>query len=540
MFNLKCVIYKMKKYIKTLFLLLITGFLLGSCDKFLDVMPDNRTMLDSPQKIKDLLVTSYPTTNYALIAELSADNLIDNRAENSLLKVDAYDRMDTELFEWLDVASSTGTDSPYFVWEGYYQSIAAANQVLQAIDQLTASGDATNMDAQRGEALILRAYCHFMLVNIFAKPYKDANLSKNDLGITYMTKPETEVLVQYERNSVAEVYELITKDIEEGYPLINNESYNVPKYHFTKAATAAFASQFYLYKRDYDKVIQYANAVLGEGDPSSLLRSWTKVYSNPEAEGLDYVSAESPANLLLVPTYSVYNRRFARYRYSLNGSTLNYTVSGSGPTWNGRPPFLGGWVWTYGQEYGLIIPKVDEMFEYTDKVARIGYPHIIRTEFTTDDVLLNRAEAKVMKNDIAGAVTDLQYWNKSHKNVTVLTQANIRTFYIPTRTGFVHKFNNLGLSPEFIISDEQKPFIDCVLHFRRLERIFEGHRWFDVKRYGIEITRKVGREKREISLTYDDARRAIQIPLDVIGAGLEPNPRLEPPKDENLTLTRVD
>lgn len=530
----------MKKYIKNIFLLLIIGSLLGACDRFLDVMPDNRTMLDSPQKIKDLLVTSYPTINYALIAELSADNLIDNRAENSLLKVDAYDRMDTELFEWLDVASSTGTDSPYFVWEGYYQSIAAANQVLQAIDQLAASGDATNMDAQRGEALILRAYCHFMLANIFAKPFKDANLSKNDLGITYMTKPETEVLVHYERNSVAEVYELIAKDIEEGYPLISDESYNVPKYHFTKAASAAFASQFYLYKRNYDKVIQYANVVLGEGDPSSLLRSWTKVYSNPEAEGLDYVSAELPANLLLVPTYSLYNRRFIRYRYSLNGSTLNHTVNGSGPTWSGRPPFLSGWIWTYGQEYGLIIPKVDEMFEYTDKVARIGYPHIIRTEFTTDDVLLNRAEAKIMKNDTVGAVIDLQYWNKSHKNVTTLTHANIKSFYVPTRTGFVQKFNNLGLSPEFIVSEEQKPFIDCVLHFRRLERIFEGHRWFDVKRYGIEITRKVGRERREISLTYDDARRAIQIPLDVIGAGLEPNPRLEPPKDGNLTLTRVD
>lgn len=529
----------MKKYILNIFIVLFIGVTVNSCDKFLDVMPDNRTQLDSPQKIKDLLVTSYPTVNYALTAEMSGDNFIDNRSESSTLRTDAYDRMDTELFEWSDVASSTGTDSPYYLWEGYYQSIAATNQVLQAIEKLAASGDETNMNAQKGEALILRAYCHFMLVNIFSKAYKDDDLSKNDLGITYMTKPETEVLVHYERNSVAEVYQLIAKDIEEGFGLIDDKSYQVPKYHFTKAAAAAFASQFYLYKRDYDNVIRYADIVLGANTLSASLRDWTTIYSNPENELTAYISANEPANLLLLPTYSVYARRFARYRYALNGSSLLGTVNGAGPTWSGRPPFLNGWVWTYGQEYGLVIPKTDELFEYTDKVARIGYPHITRTEFTTDDVMLNRAEAKIMKGNIDGGVADLQHWNRSHKNVTQLTRQNIVSYYTPARTTFVFKFHNTELSPNFVITDEQKPFIDCVLHFRRLERILEGHRWFDLKRYGIEINRKVGRERKDISLTYDDERRAVQIPSDVIGAGLEPNPRVLPPKDENLVLTLV-
>lgn len=518
-------------------LFLITTF--NACDDFLDVMPDNRTQLDSPQKIKDLLVTSYPTSNYALITELSGDNLIDNRSESATLKTNAYDRMDTELFEWLDVSSSTSGDSPYYVWEGYYQSIAAANQVLEAIERLKEEGNETNMDAQIGEALIIRAYSHFMLVNIFAKAYKDDVASSNDLGITYMTKPETEVTAQYTRNSVAEVYSMIEKDIEEGFKLIDDDSYEVPKYHFTTAAAAAFASQFYLYKRDYHNVIKYADIVLGKSDPSALLRDWSGVYSNPETEANVYISADNPANLLLMPTYSIYARRFARYRYALNGSALNGTINGAGPSWSGRPPFLDGWVWTYGQEYGLIIPKVDEQFEYTDKVARIGYPHIVRTEFTTDDVLLNRAEAKIMLNDINGAIEDLNYWNTSHKNNKVLTAEAIIDFYKPSKTAFVHQFHTTEMSPSFVVTEDQKPFIDCVLHFRRLERIFEGYRWFDLKRYGIEITRKVGREKREITLPYDDDRRAIQIPQDVIGAGLTANPRTVAPQDESLVMTLV-
>lgn len=521
------------------FLILIISIFAVSCDSFLDEMPDNRMLLDTPQKIKDLLVTSYPRANYSLLCELSADNFIDNRSESSTLKADAYERIDTEIFEWTDIVSSTDDDSPYAIWEQYYQSIAVANQVIEAIDKLMAEGNQTDMSPQRGEALILRAYSHFMLVNIFSKPYKDATLSKNDLGVTYMLKPEKQVLSKYTRNSVAEVYELIAKDIEEGVKLIDDKAYQIPKYHFTKNATYAFATQFYLYKRDYNKVIEYANKVLGTTDPTTHLRDWNTTYSNPETELNVYISAESPANLLLIPTFSVYARRFANTRYGLNGSALDGTINGSGPTWSGRPSFLNGWVWTYGSEYGLIIPKTDELFEFTDKVARIGYPHIVRTEFTTDDVLLNRAEAKVMTNDFNGAINDLQSWNASHKNPTVLTKSLINSFYTEGRANFSYKFHASELSPSFIVTSEQKPLIDCVLHFRRLERLLEGHRWFDLKRYGIDIKKYVGRERTEINLTYDDDRRALQIPSDVIGAGLEPNPRPTSSTSNNLVLTLV-
>ena len=58
-----------------------------------------------------------------------------------------------------------------------------------------------------------------------------------------------------------------------------------------------------------------------------------------------------------------------------------------------------------------------------------------------------------------------------------------------------------------------------------------GMRWFDVKRYGIEITRRtlsttsIEPINEYDVLTVDDERRAIQIPRDVISAGLTPNPR---------------
>jgi hypothetical protein len=63
----------------------------------------------------------------------------------------------------------------------------------------------------------------------------------------------------------------------------------------------------------------------------------------------------------------------------------------------------------------------------------------------------------------------------------------------------------------------------CILHFRRIETMFEGLRWFDIKRYGI-LVRHVYRGPTDASSTVDelewnDPRRVLQIPRNVINAG---------------------
>jgi len=506
-----------------------------SCDDYLDVQPDNRVMIDTPEKVQQLLINSYPTANYALVAELSADNFIDNNAPNArgiYFDLTSFDRMDDDLFAWSDLRAYD-TDSPYYIWEQYYQSIACANAALQAIDEIIEKGvldDVLNdiLIPCKGEALIIRAYSHFILANIFAKTYKDAQTSRSDLGVPYITESATEIGLKYERNSVAEVYELIAKDIEAGIGLITNGAYKVPKYHFNVSAAHAFAAQFYLFKRDYPKVIAHADYVLG-ANPANLLRDWVTIYNNSEQQSYAYINVEAPANLLILPTYSVFFRRFMNHRYGHNGEAFNGSILDSGPTWSGRAPFTTGWLWTYKQDYGVFFSKAEELFEYTDRVAGIGYAHVVRSEYTTDATLLDRAEAYIFTGQIDKAVADLQAWNLSHRSASTvpatLTAAVIRNFYVSSRRYFSYPFNTEKLSSQFIVTGEQKPFVDCVLHFRRLERIFEGHRWFDIKRYGIEIEHKIGHQGTVYTLTYDDDRRAIQIPSDVVGAGIAPNPR---------------
>jgi len=534
------------KYIYYYFFVL-AAFFMSSCDDYLDVEPDNRVTIDTPEKVQQLLINSYPNANYSLITEFSADNFIDNNAPNSrglYYDLTSFDRMDDEIYAWEDVRSSSDTDSPYILWQQYYQTIACANAALQAIDEIIQKGvsdDDLNkiLLPSKGEALMLRAYSHFMLVNIFSKAYKDAEKSKSDLGVFYSTKPVDVVQLEAKRSSVAEVYDLIAKDIEDGIGLISNDAYKVQKYHFNVNASHAFAAQFYLFKRDYDKVIYHANSVLG-ADPSKSLRDWLTIYSNGDQQTYAYISVDEAANLLILPTYSAFSRRFRNYRYAYNGDSRRGSIDDDGPTWSGRAPFATGWMWTYASEYGSFISKMREQFEYTDRVAGIGYAHVVRTEYTIDALLLDRAEAYIFTNEIDKAVADLQAWNVSHRGTRELTNAAITSFYTPGKAFFSYEFHNQELSPSFLVTSTQKPYVDCVLHFRRLERIFEGHRWFDIKRYGIELEHLIGHEATRITLTYDDDRRAIQIPSDVVGAGVEPNPRATTALDANFQAYRLD
>ena len=299
-----------KKYIYYPFMALAMTVALSSCDDFLDEMPDNRTELDTEAKITNLLVSAYPETNYALLAEMASDNTDDNGGTWT-----AYNKLQEEAALWKDVTDKD-SDSPYNLWNDCYKAIASANAALDAINE---KGNPASLDPQRGEALMCRAYNHFVLVNIFSKAYSPKTSTK-DLGIPYMTHLETTVSPEYTRGTVAEVYEKIAADIEAGLPLLNDAIYTVPKYHFNKKAGYAFAARFYLYyvkddKSNYDKAIQYATVVLTE-NPTAMLRDWATVGAlspNNSIRATAFINVSEKANLLLYSTNSSWGRIHGPY-----------------------------------------------------------------------------------------------------------------------------------------------------------------------------------------------------------------------------------
>ncbi|MDR0232595.1 MAG: RagB/SusD family nutrient uptake outer membrane protein [Dysgonamonadaceae bacterium] len=533
-------------------LIVLIGLAGVSCDDFLDKLPDNRAEIKTPKQVSLLLVNGYSEGNYALLGELSSDNVIDNNSPDDKgmrHNVPAFNKMDDEVYAWEDVVSSDQQDSPSEVWVGAYHAIAVANHALEAIKKFEEEGRGSEVRAQKGEALLIRAYNHFILVNVFAQAYRNEKLSANDPGIPYITEPERKVMVIKERISVDSVYKLIEKDLLAGLPLINDAMYEVPKYHFNRAAANAFAARFFLFKKDYDKAIEYASAVL-EPNPALMMRKWWSItFPTSMAQRLEWINAAETSNLMLIATHSIFARRYnSSPRYAINRDALNGTIYSRGPTWSGSHPCFRGrlYISWMGQEYGVFfLAAVGELFEYTDKIAGIGYPRIVRPEFTAEETLLCRAEAYIYQERFDKALEDLKVWDKARQNLPTqatfspFTEAAIQSLYRPTQTLLVKTLNTTKMDPAWTISERQEYFLHCVLHFRRIETISNGMRWFDVKRYGIELEHKIGTSRVE-TLTWDDPRRALQLPAEVIAAGMEPNDRRikveELPEDAYILL----
>jgi hypothetical protein len=501
-----------------------------SCNDFLDEIPDNRLELNTDEKITRLLGSGYADHLMVFTTEMMSDN-VDDVGD----RLSSYSLLQDEMYAWKDI-QEIGNESPKRVWETYYLAIATANQALDAIEK---EGNPERLNPQRGEALMIRAFHHFYLVNVFAKHYSTAN-GDTDLGIVYMEKTETTVKPDYKRESVAAVYKKIELDIEKALPLIDDNIYEVPKYHFNRKAAYAFAARFYLFYRKYDKVIACANEVLGE-NPARVLRDLTRISSlvqeyGPIAE--DYVKPEQNANLLLMTGYSQLGRIFGNYT---TGKKYMHSIYLAGTeTTQCRGPwgnFVSGIfrlpTFTYTSAGGFIaVPKLPNLFEYTDPVAGTGYRRTVYPALHTDETLLCRAEAYIMLEQYDKATEDLALWMSQHTTSTVtLTRELINSFYSAQE---YYKPDDptpkKRLNPEIpIVSDEQENFLQCLVQFRRIETMFEGLRWFDIKRFGIVIYRRYLDVNNMVTvideLTLDDQRRAIQLPAAVISAGMEPNPR---------------
>ncbi|MFW9622875.1 RagB/SusD family nutrient uptake outer membrane protein [Bacteroides graminisolvens] len=512
-----------------IFNILSCGLLLfASCDDFLDTTPDNRAEIDTSAKITSLLTSAYAANSFILLTELSSDNTMDNGAQYT-----AYNEEQEDAYLWKDI-TTTGNDSPKSVWDANYAAVAAANQALKAIEDL---GSPASLNPQKGEALLCRAYGHFTLANVFCMAYNPLTADK-DMGLPYSEKPETQVFVKYERGTMAELYDKIYKDLEEGLPLVNDGIYSVPKYHFNKKAAYAFAARFNLFYHKYDKAIQYATVAVGDASVKNF-RDWSGIAasaSNWDARTDAFIAATEPANLLLQTAVSAWPYVYGPYslgkRYGNARAIFTRESVRVAGLWGAYANlYPGSSVW--GSDQKLAISKLKAYFEYTDKAAGIGYLHLVDPVFTTDEALLCRAEAYALKADYTNALADINTWLKTHtKMQSAVTLDKIVEFYsalpyMPLEPATDAERNiKKEINPQgFTVSEgQQENVIQCILHLRRIETMHEGLRWLDIKRYGIEIAHNRDGLAYDV-LKTDDPRRAIQLPQDVISAGLTANPR---------------
>lgn len=529
-----------------------------SCSDFLDQNPDLRTTLDSEEKIANILVSAYISGagSYQLVAELSSDNVCDYGITKN------YNQFYQDVYEWAEEVTSNN-DAPRNIWSSNYNNIANANQALSAIEEL-GGPTTTRLKASKGEALICRAYSHFVLANMFCMPYNPATAG-NCLGIPYMDHAETDLNPRYERGTLQKVYEMIGKDIEAGIPLIDDTAYSVPKYHFNYKAACCFASRYYLFMQDWGNAIKYATMAL-TSNPSSLLRDYSAIAALPKGTSRhqEYVNSASTANFLLQAATSNSGLLFDWYstagRYShgkLQGIYETVQPKKGGP-WGSSVTFKAPHA-VLASSGKYVLPRTWRVFQYTDPVAGTGFNKAISVLFTSEEALLNRAEAYIMKMNedptaLDKALEDINLYaaNLFSAGFKSMTEASIIKWATETYPDYSELYvgktspnsqqtlnpkKKLHAAPYNTLEEggPQESMLQALIFMRRYQFLHEGMRWFDTRRFGITVYRYLLDEDAEtvVQITDQisdengtaDPRRALQLPADVIAAGLTPNPR---------------
>ena len=556
------------KYARLLLISALAGLTLTACNDFLDELPDDRIEIDKVEKVEALLASAYPADSYVRLAELASDNVDDLNGDLN----GNYDRFSEQCYRWQEITESDNENAA-MVWQGHYAAIASANHALQAIDELGGVAASDELRALRGEALLCRAYSHFILTNLFCLNYSKTH-SESDLGIPYITEPESTLHPHYERPSVAEDYRLIEKDLLEGLQLMSDVIYTNPRYHFNPKAAYTFASRFYLFYQQPEKVIEYSTKALGD-NPSALMRDYDAMQSMPtdnmQPRAMQYVSVNDQANFLLLPVIS--NDAFYFQGYSTGGRFNTNHYIGQAELFFATPwapetqaaaeaQSIFRFYWFYSQVYDkFLLPKTPYFFEEINPNNHTGYYRTVVVALKAEEAVLNRAEAYAVLGQNDKALADINIWTNSfivdsvtyvsggHYNwdpfeyvVEYSTEKVPRDLTMESIHKWHHKYDYYSperplprkhLNPEWLQLTEgsdQECLLQTILLLRRLEFLHEGMRWFDIKRYGMKIYRReINAALNMLTLTdsmeYRDPRQAIQLPFEVRGAGLQPNPR---------------
>lgn len=482
----------------------IVSLLATGCDDFLDEAPDNRVELNSLDKSAQLL-----TNAYSLASPGFTDWMTDNVGYTRGVTIRQSQQ---QLYNWQDVTTGPDEqDTPDFFWYQTYNAIAHANEVLAELDAFEVSEDEQDRkDAIEAEAKLSRAYGHFMLVNLFGEHY---TIDASSDGVPYVKEPETQFIQTYERESVRRVYGEVEDDLLDGLDMVNDSYYsNSGKYHFTQNAALAFATRFYLFKGDIARCIQYSSEMLGS-NPGTFVRDMTsEEFQNAKSSITGYpqlyCSPEQSSNLLLMRKISLVQRTDFGHGPLEDFYSDLFAANPFPGTTDERenPAFIKG-------ENGLFPVRFQSLFERSSLNSNVGTPYHIAISFSGEEVLLNRAEAYMLQNDVEACLADLQVFvdRRYSGGNTELNMEDLRAFFGATN------------EPSFT---DQLILLNYILLERRKEFIVQGLRWFDIKRYGLPITHVLADGLSTISLQDGDLRRILQIPQSAIEVGgLEPNDR---------------
>jgi hypothetical protein len=419
---------------KNITIILLLSIFTMACNKKLDLQPsDTIDAGKAYQKIGDLnegLIGAYAALTSTTIR---ASSLV---SDECMLPSDNSTGKYVSTYRWqYDPSSTTITDA----WAEFYIAIDRLNRVLAAADRIKIStADEVLRDQYKGELLALRAYCHLELLRYFADKYESAAK-----GVPFMSESK----ISYPaRDKFGDVITKINADLTAARALIP-ASFD-DKTRITLNTVIAIQARTALYAKDWANAAVYAKEVIAAeplADRANFRSIWTPAKKNKEvlwrlsrtATDEDLagdIYYDTRKIILYVPSFALLSMfdkdndvRFSSY----------IRVS----------PDAGG------DNAPYIVSKYEGDVENTPNLADM-------IPFRTGEMYLILAEALTENNDPSGGADALNE----------LRAARIS-----------------GYTPEAFSGKDT--LIRAVYAERFKELAFEGHRFFDLRRRDLPVSR---------------------------------------------------
>lgn len=308
------------------------------------------------------------------------------------------------------------------LWTELYSTINQTNAILEGIEQGNVSIETYKQ--LKGEALFVRAFCHFQLVNLFGE-------------IPVAITTDYRINSKLERRAVLDVYEQIVEDLlaAKELLLIDFTLTEGERIRPTRAAATALLARAYLYIENWSEAEKQATEVI-DNPLFEIETDLNKVFLANSREAIWQLHPVSPG-------YNTYDAITYILLAVPNDVALSENIMNSfdpadqrKSIWTGSVTVNGN---TYFYPYKYKVRSNDEISEYL-------------TVLRLSEMYLLRAEARAHLNNLEKATADLN-----------VTHARAGLIPLPTTT--------MGT------------LLQAIENERRTELFCEwGHRWFDLKR----------------------------------------------------------
>lgn len=460
-----------------LLLLAATDMTLSSCGNFLDEYSTDERYCETPQDLEDLMIGEafIPTTGISVygaytLSPSSIQGL--NYPYLDVLDDDAVEYVEGEttpsetqqaplhtlgaMYTWaadprVDALNIKWDDGD---WKKTYKCIGAINSIIYQCGEMRGK---TQKDAEQvmlnhteGEARFLRAYYYFVLANIYGTPYRKATAS-TDLSVPMKTS-ETIEDKYYTRSTNAEVWGQIAEDLRLASGLLKGYTPE-SKLRGGYGAVKALQSRVALYMEDYATVISAADELEDMNYDVLDLNGIAATDNDIGRSSSDviFTMSQTEIPIVFVDDQMVYD--YSSYPYRSYYAAANFRASDDLIRLYAPDDLRLADYFRTTVMGGVMQPNKYKSWSVYNDTEGVSNVYLLRLA----EVWLNKAEAEAMLGQTEAARTTIE---------------RLRA----------RRFKSADAS---VVPSGEKELVSFIRDERRRELCFEGHRWFDLRRYSV-------------------------------------------------------